>query len=501
MQDVKSILKDKLVLVCLPETKHSGTVINALGARDVLVLDKRKSGETERTSGGQFSNYEHWRDIKANNCQVIILHDKSILALGKKRYFYGSRIETILIKKGLFSSLISITLRRYIKKKFVRRLGTTSITFGEKACTYIVLEVSRRDTDNRQVFAPSRLTPIEVLNSLNHLDCVLLRSIEKVEQLRPFKDLDLLIDDHQLDALYEHMGTEVGTVAMDVYSSSGTGGHDFKSVPYFLPSLAKDALESSILRPSGIRSASPKYQYLTYAYHSLFHSKMSHLAPDTCSIGPESFKKADYWSDLADCAKKAGYPTPNKVEDLEKALVEAGYFPGVDLLSFYARRNTFVTGRYIDGHKVAAGLSTVFVRDFRADEDVVSQVRSELQSGFEILAEGKLDGTKKEKIAAKIRGGNWFDTSVKQIAGPCHWFICFDANPVEPSGRIARKYPHSDNANMVQCKLAIRDRAADIFGQSTRIVHASDNAREALEHMQALEIDPKEFSELKALFS
>ena len=86
----------------------------------------------------------------------------------------------------------------------------------------------------------------------------------------------------------------------------------------------------------------------------------------------------------------------------------------------------------------------------------------------------------------QVRGGNWADPEAPEgIAPPIHWFACFDDSPVKPSRRTRKRYPRVDNENIMR-KHAIREQIGEKTRKPQRIIHASDNTREAIEHLELL---------------
>lgn len=57
--------------------------------------------------------------------------------------------------------------------------------------------------------------------------------------------------------------------------------------------------------------------------------------------------------------------------------------------------------------------------------------------------------------------------------------------PIKAAGKMRRKYPHLDNEKTALIKLTMRE-ALGGSGRANRIVHASDNSDEALEHLSVL---------------
>ena len=116
-----------------------------------------------------------------------------------------------------------------------------------------VLLLSRRTRKRRKKAkrSPRRYIPKDVgvenfFRSLNKLGVqyVCLRWHEDLPRLKDGEDIDLLVDDHDLPQIETLLtGTRDEGVPVDLYTVSGIPGTDYCTVPYFLPALARFALE------------------------------------------------------------------------------------------------------------------------------------------------------------------------------------------------------------------------------------------------------------------
>lgn len=492
-----TIVADKLVsLVSFGNSDFAGC-LKKHSARDILLLERGVPETVRRSPDHATLKYSGLRSIRYSNCEVVILNSSALLALCQKRFFWGSRIKTILIPLSLWILPCIPSALRYRRKKFLHLKGKTSVTINGRKKTFIVLGVKEKIIDNRHVFAPAHLSNSQILSLIDDLNYVLLRSVEKVEQDSGYKDIDLLIADADVQALHTRLTQEIGTTVIDAYSESGVGGHSYQSAPYFSTELARAVLESAETRPSGIKVPSEKWRYLALAFHLLFHGKTRHLPPGYSTLDAYTFGAERHLIELKKRAVAAGYPTPESLDALDAAIRDADIFPGRDLLGFYARRNPFIVDRYLGQNSAKAGLATFFVRDFGLHEDVVQTIRNVLQNEFEIVDEGAIDAAMRASVSTKVRGGNWNDRDLGRVAEPIYWFICHDPNPIQPTRKMKKKYPHLDNERVAMLKLDVRKKQTTADGSSLRVLHASDNADEALEHIRALGKESERLSSLQ----
>jgi hypothetical protein len=185
-------------------------------------------------------------------------------------------------------------------------------------------------------------------------------------------------------------------------------------------------------------------------------------------------------------AQESNAPIPRTFDDLDAALRSHHAFPGRDLIGFYARRNPFVGARYVNSGRSRAGLATFFLRDFGDADKAAPRVLAQLEKQFRVIAHGRVSGENRQAIVSMVRGGNWRDPARAMLAEPSHWFVCWDENPIVPKGRARRKYPNLDNQRIAEFKLRVREEAAQLAGDPTRLLHASDNSDEAIEHVHAI---------------
>lgn len=484
--DFGSIVSGRLVLVAMPGSNAIISTLRDHGARDVLALTASGSDTYLRHPTHAERRLATLKSISQNNCQVAILNSFTCAALNRKRYFATTRLEKLLVPLNAYLPLALPGTLYYKRRKLITIDGRTTIPLNGERASYLVLGLHRKQSHNRRMYAPIGWEPQRIFDHIKDIDYVLLRGLERIEGRAAHKDIDLLVSDNCLMTLRDLLTEQIGTVHLDVYAESGIEGHDFESVPYFMPQFARKLLASSELRKSGIRAPSPRYRYLALCYHLLFHRKSYHIPPDAKYIDERTFIEPRHYKDLIELAGQANMPVPHTFDDLDQVLRVNEAFPGKDLMGFYARRNPFVAGRYVNRRRLRAGLATFFVRDFFGQGGMlVPTVGESLRQHYVVLADGSVDAENRGTILSKVRGGNWHDESTKQVAEPIHWFVCFDACPTTPAGRLRRKYPNLDNEMTALVKHRIRENGKAISGVA-RIIHASDNSDEALEHVEAI---------------
>ena len=482
--ELAGLLQNKLVLVALAGGQVTADCVLEQGARDVLILDRHGSATATRTGNHVRQRYTRLASVRMNNCNVAILHGLAAFALTDKRKF--ARFSHVLVPAGAAQLAAALGFLRYGRRKNLVRVGTTDLICNGKRTRYTVLETRIQLRDHRRQYGPAGLTPLELMQRLAGLDYVALRWSELMESGSHEGDIDLLVSQQGLLGLKERYGREVGTYPLDVYTDDGQGGYGFKSVPYFTPGLAKGVLESATPSPGGIRVAAPRWRFLAFCYHLMFHNKSEHVRPDTRDILPNTFHKPHYYQELVRLAELAGAPVPRTFDEIENLLRDAGVLPSLDLIGFYSNKNAFLKKRYFQRVPTKAGLATFFVRDFGQGMETVPALRARLVEHFEILEEGPVNETNYARVIQGVRGGNWADPHAPGgRAEPVYWFVCWDPSPRPPSARTRRKHPRMDNEN-IRLKDDLRRDLGTRDKKILRVIHSSDNSLEALDHLEHL---------------
>ena len=480
--DPSIVLKDKLVCVALPPAALAPPALDVLRARDLLYLEKGGPAQAHRLESHVRLGYPSQQSIVENNCNAVLLHGLSALALMKTKVLV--RFETILVPAGIPYALARPAIFRHARRGRLRVRGQTELASGR----YWVIETLVKSLDNRRQYGPAGTPPLDFLQRLAGLDYAILRWVDSIEAGTHEGDIDIVVSAADAPKVAELFRDRVATWPLDIYSEDGSGGFFFAQAPYLKPSMARQLLQSAVTRASGLRAPSDQFRFLSFAYHLLLHIKSRRVPPGTNILGPGTFRSPKYYEELLRLARVAGAEEPRTFDDLEQALRRADCWPSFDLLGFYAEKNPFLKHRYFGRTQYRPGLMTVFVRDFGGGLSPVPAIRDHLREKFEIWAEGSVTEANRQRIENGVRGGNWSDpTAPNGTAKPVYWFVCIDPKPAPPSARTRRKRARFDNEN-TNFKHTIRLAVGARGVKEQRIVHSSDNSTEALEHIGFLDI-------------
>lgn len=478
------ITRDQLVAIITPEKDFDRKEIAHLAPKDVLIMKRNGPEIPKRLDDRVMMNYRKQRNIRENNCEIAILHGHSIRSILYRKTL--TRFSKILIPLGAGNLTLLYALARFRRRNRLKLIGVTQILRNHGAVKYLVLETNLKTNDNRRQYATAGLSPLEIIHSLQGINYVVLRWGNLIADGTHSGDIDMLVSSETVDEIPLRFSESVATNPLDVYTEDSSKGYYFMNVPYIYPPFAKRILDNAIEINYGIRVPPADLQYLSYAYHLLFHIKTRRIPPGTENLSEGIYPHPKYYRELTRLAKQAGFKPPLTFDDIERDLKENDAFPSIDLIGFYANKNKFLKHRYFSNSRYRPGLTTVFVRDFgKGDTDIIN-IRTHLQKKFRILEEGAVTNENSQIIMGQVRGGNWADPEAPEgIAPPIHWFACFDDSPVKPSRRTRKRYPRVDNENIMR-KHAIREQIGEKTRKPQRIIHASDNTREAIEHLELL---------------
>jgi hypothetical protein len=484
--ELADLVRDKLVLSALGGGRVTAASLREHGARDVLMLERQGPARAQRDPLQVRKGYRRIPDVRKNNCNVALLHGTSTFALMEKREF--ARFERVLVPAGAAWFAVALGLLMYGRRRALVVAGQTRVPCRGRPRRYLVLDAHVKARDQARQYGPAGLSHLELLQRLAGVVYVSLRGSEAMAEGRSEGDIDLLVSPAGLREFTERFSREVGVQSFDLYTEDGQGGYAYKSVPYFTAKLAHEMLQGAAVDEHGVRLASPHWRYLSYLYHLLFHDKVPPHPPGAPQLGPGSFTKPHYYPELQRLAAAAGATPPRTFEEMEQQLRAADVMPSLDMIGFYSNKNPFLKQRYFEHAPLKVGLATFFVRDFGNGVATVPELRARLQQTFEILAEGAVDDANHARVLKGVRGGNWVDAAAPGgRAEPVYWFVCWDPAPRLPSARTRRKHPRVDNEN-IRLKDDLR-REFSGSAQALRLIHSSDNSREALEHLHHLGLE------------
>jgi hypothetical protein len=435
-------------------------------------------------------------DIRQNNAEVLLLDGWAALAMGRYR---SVRHAELVALKLQFRPLCWISLMLAAIQCLMFRIGFPRVVnCGRSGAGPWLLAFRNRKP--RPYNAARRFIPhdLGIAGFLHHVNGsgaghAVLRWFEKLPQLPPGEDIDLLVEDARLEEVRTLLDSGPGIQPIDVYSVTGLPGADFRSIPYYPPHLAEKLLARSVMHRALCSVPAPQEHFLSLAYHALYHKGYASGIPATASAKSRRASAGhDYTAILQHIAQRLRLPVLITLEALDEYLDAQGWRPPHDMLIRLSRHNRWVRSLLQQsGPREAADdrIAVFLVREEALRRGGAARVEEMLRKHcFEILMVKEFDADSAAKLARTIRGGNW-GRGPWPISGgpPVAAIVAFDPCPIAPSRQQKKRFPFLANARLL-CKDKLRDAFNEELprDQHCNVIHSSDNGREALDYLRII---------------
>lgn len=323
---------------------------------------------------------------------------------------------------------------------------------------------------------------------------MVLRWFEKLPELDPGEDIDLLVSDKHLLLINEYLkGNKKNGIPCDIYTCGGLPGTDYRSVPYYPVKIAEKIVAESILLSNNVKAPNKKHHLLSMIYHAVYHKGFnSCIASRLASPEDSGQPDHDYISIIKELGNAADVKLPEEIslESLDKYLYDNGWRPQNDTLKKLSRRNSWIAKYFFSDEKEIAlhwsGFTLFIIRE--KGLEYLDKIKSYLWSeGFEIILEEKIPPEKRDSAINNIRGGNWNRGPWPESGGnPVYVLAVYDLHPLEVDKTLAEKHIGIENARISNTKIKIRDYINTFKNKNEwcNVLHSADNPVEALEYVK-----------------
>ena len=319
-------------------------------------------------------------------------------------------------------------------------------------------------------------------------------------------DIDHLIDRGCIDEIKTIASRLPGPAKCDFYSLSGERGSAYRKFPYLPPALAQQVLENRVVDPRVFYIPAPKDMLFAFAFHLVYHKGQRSGLPsgiDDISTAPNA--EREYQSELVRLAKLANVtlPDPLTLQSVHDLLRENEWNMPLDLMARWPDQQPILralaaveTQRLSKLADQSHDINVFVLRSDISMQDSQMLVRKMIRDRFTILDDAPLSSAQVTRLARLTRGGNWYEKGRKEPVLPTQVIVCRN-NKVPgplPKGmspeKVAARYPHLSSTDVL-IKRDIRDAVNQLEGgPATRVIlHATDNASEAAETLEALKGD------------
>lgn len=325
----------------------------------------------------------------------------------------------------------------------------------------------------------------------------ILRWFDRLPHLEPDEDIDLLCSDADVEKIRDVLLSGPGTQPVDLYSTSGLKGSNFKNMAYFQPHLAEEILDHTVLYKERYRVPDAEYHFLSMAYHAVYHkAENSGLKTIHKSVHLPAHPKHDFKTILEEMANAVDIKIDADMESLDHFLREKGWRPAIDTLHRFASDSKWIRETIKTEKKIYTdhGLAVFIVRETGTEMGVEHKVVEELKHvGFDILYTKQLTPEEAERTGRVTRGGNWDIGLGKERGGPPSFIIvCYDLFPAPVPKDKQKLYPGVTNGRVLR-KHKIRMKVTN--HPKMNILHSSDNPEEAWHYVEVF--TPEHMDDIK----
>lgn len=351
--------------------------------------------------------------------------------------------------------------------------------------------VRRRGAQTRTYFSPV-WGPAGLAERLERaqLQYSVLRWFEKLPEMDPGEDLDILVADGDVDRMRELLEEEPGTMPVDLYSVSGGPHSDYQGMSYYPPHLASALLDRSVHHESGFRVPSPRDHLDSLVYHAVYHKGLRSGIPSMTGGSAFDDPEHDYRAVLKTLAASQGVDLPDTLEELDSYLESAGWRPPADTLRRLTTSNSWLktlSPPFLESSDDGSELAVFFVRDATLRVMQLPEVINVLEHyGFDVVLTRQLDEAEVGRCAGVVRGGNWGAGPYPRSGGePAVLIVALHYVPDEVPPWFKDQYPQLRNLAALWVKQWLRQEVESRVADDERFnpIHSSDNETEAWEYL------------------
>jgi hypothetical protein len=458
---------------------------------------------------GRFVTVPRSAGARANNAELLVLGPRSLDSLARFRSLRHAKWVAWQQRPGMSTWLANWVGRyRALRGEFGQRHVVQTGTDKVPGPSLVVYPVRRPDSRGPRYYIPHHLGVEGFLRELSarEIKHAVLRWFDTLPQVDPGEDIDLLVCDAHLPQVRDLLDSGPGVQAVDLYSTSGLPGADYRSLPYFPPYVATKILDGAVPLRDLCRVPAPLDHFRSMVYHALYHKGYAAGLPSRWRRWPQwSRPEHDYSAILQQMAHELRLPLSINMEELDAWLDAEAWRPPHDMLLRLAKKNSWLAAQLAHApQKSFDDQIVVFLlrREGFARGGIDRAVALLRHEGYELLTTYRFPQDQVNSLARTLRGGNWGSGPWALSGGPpVAAIVMFDPAPVKLSRRQRKKYPFVASARLL-CKERIRDQFNLGYPTSEHCnpIHSSDNGREAYDYLRVIMPDRlEEIATLAAL--
>ena len=347
---------------------------------------------------------------------------------------------------------------------------------------------------------------VETFKRLNEagVNYAVLRWFDELPNIKPGEDIDMLVADDAVQILDDYFLKKRvrGAIPCDIYSESGLRGTAFRGLPYYEKRLATELLDNVIMHNDLVKVPSPKYHFLSLAYHALYHKADASGLPFAEAKPNIEIHDHDYAAVLAELGRNSEIPVEATLLGLRETLERFDWNPSVDTIRKLALKKPILK-RLLpkDGEDKAltdADVSTLIIRQWAYERNLFPWILANIRHfGFDIKLIKILSPSERDNARLNIRGGNWNQGPYPVSGGePAAIVAVCDYAPEPIDKETLLKQPFAKNERLLDLKRVLRNGINSYLpkGLEVNAIHSADDGIETLHYLKAIDPDlPAQF--------
>ena len=340
---------------------------------------------------------------------------------------------------------------------------------------------------------------VETFKRLNEagVKYAVLRWFDTLPHVEPGEDIDMLVADEATDILDDYFLKKRvrGAIPCDIYSESGLRGTAFQGLPYYEQRLASEILDNVIMHNDLVKVPSPKYHFLSLAYHALYHKADASGLSFAKGEPHADIHDHDYAAVLSEQGRNLGIPVDATLVGLQETLEQFDWNPSIDSIRKLALKKPILK-RLLqtdvdDAPCIEAEVSTFIIRQWAYERNLLPWILANIRHfGFDTKLIRILSPSERDNARMHIRGGNWNQGPYPVSGGEPAVVVALCDYAMEPVDKeTLLRQPYVKSRRLLDLKRILRDGINSYLPSGLRVnaIHSADDEIEALHYLESID--------------
>ena len=413
MNNIKELLQNGQILMYGYKDENLPRDIDLDSAK--LTIYSQSPGKLKNKKYDRFVNkYQNIQEISRGRSNLVFLDNEAIKGT-IAGYPLDSQNVLVALDVPRYWLFLLIGILRRVILGHVKINSIVRLKSEDNTRVWLYLSTLNKRSGNDFYFS-DKIGVQGLLDYLkiNKINYVVMRFYQKLPELyTKGSDIDILVSTQDEERLKDYLIRNPGDIKVDVWNESAPS---YSGISYFLPRLAKEILDSSIVGPGNSQIPGKKTALLSLIYHTLYHKGVNagiiSTTPGVISVEKPNNK---YIIEILSLSKELKINVGHTMEEMDSYLDSEGWKPKIDTLAKIAQWNEWVKIKHFDNIDDNRNFISVFIlRDFAVSNNKVEGVKNLIKhEGFKIITTTQLETKVRLDAIKHLRGGTWKDAMYK----------------------------------------------------------------------------------------